>query len=444
MLTCRVMGQRRCWTAKAGLCVYACGSLLVQDLGGAARQPARAPARIEIAVLVGSGSAPNATVIAAREDLQHVASATTDPDGRALFIVPAGRYRVSASLDGHQRRFTVVRADGGATVSVRLQLTPSDPFAAIPPGSGVVSGRVVAMNGDPVPYASVMFYEQYTSGGVGQTEADGTFRIPVRAHASPKSAYDRVTVSPYAHIWPDVPPTVWLPDRTDLKRSVRVREKQETAGLELQVPTSPHYRVTVTLRDELGGALYNPTVNLYGRNRSASPKVEPDDTAVFGPLPPGAVTIFGAADGRNGVRLAGVAELEVVDRPLDDVVITMVPAARLRGRVEFSPPERSPRDAPMVVMPTVPGGPLPPLHSDDLNGRVGPDGSFVIGGLIGTRCLRIWYMPTGWRLGAILRDGRDITDEPITFGPGQQMDDVIVRLIPGAEQATGRPTCDSR
>ena len=89
-----------------------------------------------------------------------------------------------------------------------------------------------------------------------------------------------------------------------------MREKQETAGLELQVPTSPHYRVTVTLRDELGGVISNPTVMLYGRDRTASPKVGPDDRVVFGPLPRGLVTIFGTADGRNGIRLAGVAELD--------------------------------------------------------------------------------------------------------------------------------------
>ena len=156
------------------------------------------------------------------------------------------------------------------------------------------------------------------------------------------------------------------------------------------------------------------------------------------------MTVFATADGRNGIRLAGVTELEVVDRPRDDVVIALVPAARMRGGVEFSPPERTPGDAALAVMPTVPGRPLPGHRSDDPDGRVGPDGSFALEGLIGTRCLRIWSIPTGWRLGAILRDGRDITDEPITFAPGQQVDDVILRLVPGAEYAIQRPTCDTR
>ena len=161
---------------------------------------------------------------------------------------------------------TVALADSGSSVRVRLALIATNPFALVPPGSGLVSGRVLGTNGDAVPYATVTFDDgQYSSGGAGQTAADGTFRIRVRAHASSKNAYNKVTVSQSAHIWSDIP-TVFLADTTILQRSVRVQEKQETAGLELQVPTSPHYRVTVMLRDERGGALVNPAIMLVGRN----------------------------------------------------------------------------------------------------------------------------------------------------------------------------------
>ena len=104
----------------------------------------------------------------------------------------------------------------------------------------------------------------------------------------------------------------------------------------------------------------------------------------------------------------------------------------MRGRVEFSRAARTTRgEAPLAVIPTVPGRPPPPYRSDDPDGRVGPDGGFALEGLLGTRCLLMWDIREGWRLGAILRDGRDITDEPITFATGQQVDDVILRLVPG-------------
>ena len=196
-----------------------------------------------------------------------------------------------------------------------------------------MSGRVLDTNGDPVPYATV----RLDSGGSGKTTADGTFRFATPANTPFKKTYEKVIVHESAPFWSDVPPIVFLPDSTELQRSVQVREKQETSGLELRVSTSPHFRVTVTLRDELGGVLYNPTVMLYARNRTGGPLVRPDNTVTLGPVPRGPMTVFATADGRNGIRLAGVTELEVVDRPLDDVVITLVPAARMRGRVEFSP-----------------------------------------------------------------------------------------------------------
>src|SRR5687768_17317507 len=83
----------------AGLCLYACSRIFVQDLGGAAQREAQA--RLDVVVAIGSEPAPNATVIAAEEGLQHVAAGRTDSGGRALLVVPAGRYRISASLAGH-------------------------------------------------------------------------------------------------------------------------------------------------------------------------------------------------------------------------------------------------------------------------------------------------------------------------------------------------------
>jgi hypothetical protein len=397
-------------------------------------------AKLEVIVSVVGAPAANATVIATHDSSHHVSSARTNAQGRALLDVPPGTYRVSASLDGYQRHMTVVRANGSSVTVVRLQLTPSDPFADVPPGSGVVSGRVVDMNGSPVPYSSVGIYRQYAAGGIGYTGADGTFRFPVRANA-PRDPYDKVTVSRSAPIWTDVPATVFLADQQDLPRSIHVGERQETAGLELRVSTSPHYRITAKLRDALGGILYNTKAQLFARDLGSAPAVTPDDTVVFGPVPRGPVTIFASADGRDGIPLAGVAELDVVDRPLDDVVIQLVPAARLRGRLEFSGREQPPHmEPPVLILSSIPGRQIGGYNPDDLNGRVLPDGSFALDRLLGPRCIRMTHLPAGWQLGAVVRDGRDITDQPIEFAPGEQVDNVVFQLVPG-ERETRRSTC---
>jgi hypothetical protein len=45
-----------------------------------------------------------------------------------------------------------------------------------------------------------------------------------------------------------------------------------------------------------------------------------------------------------------------------------------------------------------------------------PDGTFVLNGLNGPRRLRLLRAPGSWSLRAIYANGRDVTDEPLSFG----------------------------
>jgi hypothetical protein len=55
----------------------------------------------------------------------------------------------------------------------------------------------------------------------------------------------------------------------------------------------------------------------------------------------------------------------------------------------------------------------------DESGVVGEDGAFSLAGLFGRNRIRA-NLPVGWVLKSVLRDGRDITDEPIELRTGQQ------------------------
>ena len=154
----RMKARRR--SVVTNLCLGVLGSVFAQHPMATLDLAPGPTAQLDVLVSAGNAPAPNAIVIAADEGLDHVSSAKTDLDGKAVLLVPPGRYRVSASLDGHRSQFTVVAVDDAA-VNIQLALNPSDPFALIPPGSGVVSGRVVAMNGEPVPYARVALRQEY-------------------------------------------------------------------------------------------------------------------------------------------------------------------------------------------------------------------------------------------------------------------------------------------
>ena len=210
--------------------------------------------------------------------LQHVASVRTDAHGRAQFIVPAGRYRVSVSLDGHQGQVTVVRAVSGSTSSVRLQLTASDPFAFDAAGFGRRQRSSGRDERRPRSLCNVSIEREGHPGGSGKNwQSTARFRFPTPANP-PKSPYKKVTVHKSAYFWSDVPATVFLPDPTELQQLRPGAGETRNVRARVTVPTSPHYRVTVNLRDELGGALYNPSLVLYARNRSGGARVRPDNT----------------------------------------------------------------------------------------------------------------------------------------------------------------------
>ena len=405
------------------------------------------PARLEVTVSTGSTPAPDASVIAAAEDHQHVVSAKTDADGRAVLLVPPGRYRISALLRGHHGQTTALRAGSGAAIRLQLSVAAEDPHALTPPGFGVVSGRVLSLKGEPLAHARVALRERYGYAGGSMTAADGTFRFPVPARLSPDHHYEGFIVEPMFPPPTNVSEMVLLANRTEITRAVQVREKQETSGLDLRVSTTPHFRVTVTMVGELGGVPNNAAVTLFSSDRTHIPFVRSDRTATFGAVAPGPVTAFATAEGSEGARLAGIAQFEVRDRPVDDLVVQLVAGARLRGRVEFAvmfAPGSAPPQIlqPMRVLSTPPGHASPGWGSNEANGRVEPDGTFSLEGLIGNRCVHLVNIPAGWTLSGIVREGRHTTNYEMMFTAGEDLDDVVFELVPG--QTSQRPPCGRR
>jgi hypothetical protein len=69
-------------------------------------------------------------------------------------------------------------------------------------------------------------------------------------------------------------------------------------------------------------------------------------------------------------------------------------------------------------------------HADDPNGMVQMDGSFVLDGLLGERCLKLLNVGSSWSLQSITADGRDVTNVPLVFESGQEIGDVVFRVTP--------------
>jgi hypothetical protein len=168
--------------------------------------------------------------------------------------------------------------------------------------------------------------------------------------------------------------------------------------------------------------------------------VRENGTVTMGPLPAGEVTIWALSTGRSP-RVGASTRIVIEDRPPDDVVLQLLPAARLTGRVVFSGVKQPPRGAsPLRVVPFTPGHATPPFKMLDTSGVVHADGSFVIDGIIGDRCLRLLDGRPDWTQRITLR-GQDVTDTPLSFTPGEEVADVVLHVEPANTQQLPRMVC---
>jgi hypothetical protein len=71
--------------------------------------------------------------------------------------------------------------------------------------------------------------------------------------------------------------------------------------------------------------------------------------------------------------------------------------------------------------------------------RLNEDWTFEINGLFDARYFRT-QLPQGWTLKAVSMSGRDVTDTPVTFAPGQSVGGVQIVISERSTTVTGRVT----
>jgi hypothetical protein len=120
--------------------------------------------------------------------------------------------------------------------------------------------------------------------------------------------------------------------------------------------------------------------------------------------------------------------VSVYGSDVTDVRLQTSIGSRVEGRIVF---ERSgTADLTGVTITTMPSD----FDRAPLGGPVGRatgrrDGTFVLTGLNGPRRLRLLRAPPSWRLKAIYANGRDVTDEPLSFGTkDESLQDVEIVL----------------
>lgn len=165
--------------------------------------------------------------------------------------------------------------------------------------------------------------------------------------------------------------------------------------------------------------------------------IRPDGSFVFSNVQPGAYRIHARAgtDSRTGPLLA--AYRIVVDTRDLSVTLTLLPGARMSGRLVADPSKKG-QPATFSGMRVH----APPANGSDVGdaaeAEVSRDGSFTITGVSpGRRVLLVEGLADPWVLQRVTYRGQDITDTGLEADSGQTIGDIRMTITDAASEVSG-------
>jgi hypothetical protein len=164
----------------------------------------------------------------------------------------------------------------------------------------------------------------------------------------------------------------------------------------------------------------------------------PDGGFGFRNVPPGQYQIRARGQTQpSGPSLYATFTITVSDRDLTDIDMTLAPGSRVIGQLAVNAVRR-PKPLGFagiqVRAPFADGS----SFGDTVSGEVGPDGAFVIEGLMaGRHVIVVEGLQPPWILASVSHHGRDITDAGFESRSRQDLEDVRVTITDEASEITG-------
>ena len=357
----------------------------------------------------------------------------TDSQGNFTFDdVAPGRYILAAQRAGYlnasysnARGRVLTVQPGQKTTDIVIKMTPQ----------GIVGGRVVDEENEPLPGASVsvsalLFKDQALAPMAvqGKTDADGAFAIGnlapgryVVSVAAPPDAESPVR-SPLLS-QREIYVTTYYPDAIELAAAtpIELGAGAQVRGLEIRLHKVPVFRVSGKVINAVTGEADSRTVvNLF--RRGDVPGISARSTGVsagdfsFDGVSPGSYVLEtkSIAEAEDRSPLVGRQVISVGGRDLDGVVLQLTPGNELSGTVivEGSPPSAWPQ---ITLTPTEGLDYPTDFTKIDANGR------FTVTGLEPAPYrLNIGSVPPPMFVNAIRFNGREIGNEPIDLASAQK------------------------
>ena len=481
-------------TTKILAALLVCAPLLVVAQGQEPQRPghvaptaarpsdpsAKGTAIIRGRILLGDGrAARRAAVRLLRPGDSTPRAVSADLAGRYEFTeVRAGEYRVSAGKPGYlgleygQRR----PQEPGTLLAIRAGET-LDHVDVTLPVSGAISGRVVDEHGDPVEAVAVTLLQSVFAGnrrqlvpvpaiGGNATDDQGSYRL----FAVPPGQYV-VGANPVDAVLPPGYTATYVPGSASASgaKPLTVGVSQAALGVDIALARVATARLSGIVVDSTGKAAM-ARVSLIPASRSGGGGIveslskvsEPDGRFEIASVAPGVWVLQAVAVAAPGPRPpqegAFVSQLvSVSGAGLRDIRLQLSAGSRVMGRVVFdgtgsadpaavmigtlpADPDRAPFMIGVVALPNgvVTGTPATATSPATGTAQVQANGTFQLDGLNGPRRFRLARAPASWSVKAVRVNGRDVTDEPLSFGrQDESLSDVEIVLTNRAASIGG-------
>jgi hypothetical protein len=385
-------------------------------------------------------------------------SAVSDAGGRfSIADVEPGRYHASVRRTGFvdteygargpMRAGTILTLSAGQRVQdVNFRLTPH----------GVITGRVLDEDGDPVAYARVEALRprynqgrrQMMSSNGGSTDDLGEYRIfglpPGKYYLSASNrngpmlypAGDRTSAAGDE----DYAPT-WYPGTTDMAAAsaIDVLPGAQMRGINFTLAKMHTLRVRGRVTNAAGGGRQNinvmlmPRDRLGGMTRNSSVARDNGQFEVRGVVP-GPYTLVAMIP--NGDKTLSVRQsLDVGSANIDNVLLTITPGADIAGRVRADGQATPSLTAMRLSLQSAEIGGV--VFGPIGGGTVKEDGSFTLSNVSPDRySVYAFGTPDGYWVKSIRLGSEDVTDQPLDFTHGAA-GELDILISPTAGQIEG-------
>jgi hypothetical protein len=227
---------------------------------------------------------------------------------------------------------------GDAKDDLKFKLTPA----------GSITGRVLTAAGDPLENAMVVIENypantttdekgQYRLGGL----APGKYRLRATLQDIGMLPELRTDGTKEIHYAATYYPSVLLPASAT---RVEARAGSESTGIEIRLVRTPIVRISGTVAG-LPSGVQNAHIELRkGRLSSSGGSVNADGTFELWKVDPGKYTVVAMWNTPAGARIQSTpAEIELVDRDIDHVVLNALPPMALAGHIQFDDDKARPQ-----------------------------------------------------------------------------------------------------